>query len=67
MGEYADMEIARQQREAGRRMAREHATWTAEQRRAAGQAEQAANQAKHDAREQALIVARRSAPRASSR
>lgn len=56
MGEYADMEIARQQRQAGQQMAREHATWTAEQRRAAGQAEAAANQAKHEAREQALVA-----------
>ena len=56
MGEYADMEIARQQREAGERMAREHSRMTLAQRRAAGQAEAAANQAKHEAREQALVA-----------
>lgn len=56
MGEYADLEIARQQREAGDRLAREHSRMTADQRRAAGQAEHAANQAKHEAREQALVA-----------
>lgn len=56
MGEYADMEIARQQLEAGERMAREHSRMTPAQRRTAGQAEHAANQAKHGVREQALVA-----------
>lgn len=56
MGEYADMEIARQQRAAGERIRREHEQQTPAQRRAAGQAEHAANLAKHEAREQALVA-----------
>jgi hypothetical protein len=56
MGEYADLEVARQQRETGDRLAREHSRMTADQRRAAGQAEHAANQAKHEAQEQALVA-----------
>ncbi len=61
MGEYADMEIEREQRETGARLHREHmrelAAQTPEQRRAAGQAEQARNMAVHEAREQALAAA----------
>ena len=56
MGEYADLEVARQQCEAGDRLAREHGRMTADQRQAAGRAEHAANQAKHAAREQALVA-----------
>jgi len=39
MGEYADLEVERQQRAAGERMRRELATQTAAQRHAAGQAD----------------------------
>ncbi len=56
MGGYADLEVARQQREAGERMQQEHDRMTVDQRRAAGQAQAAANQAKHEAREQALAA-----------
>jgi hypothetical protein len=56
MGKYADLEVARQQREAGERVARERSLMTGDQRRAAGRAEHAANQAKHVAREQALVA-----------
>lgn len=54
MGEYADLEIARQ-REVGDRMRQEHLRELATpDRRAAGQAEQARNLSTHEAREAAL-------------
>ena len=56
MGEYADLEIARQQRAAGEHLRQEHEQLTPAQRRTAGQAEAAANLAKHGGREQALVA-----------
>lgn len=54
MGEYADMEVARQQRAGGRERMRELFEQTEAQRKAAGREEEAHNQAIHDAREKAL-------------
>ena len=54
MGEYADIEIERQIRETGGRMAREHAQEVARARKAVGLQQCARDLAAHDAREAAI-------------
>lgn len=54
MGEYADRAVAREQTESARRMMREQAAKTEEQRKAEGREEAARNQAVRDARDTAL-------------